>query len=101
MSPRALPVTVAAILMALFSLMNLPGPWWYAIPGAMEQTPMFVVYSGIVLAIVGLVAYHCYLGGEYSFQCLRVIHGAGHPAEGGYCSTDHRVCPCHRAGNAT
>ena len=56
MRSRPPALTVAAILMALFSLMNLPGPWWYAIPGAMEQTPMFVVYSGIVLAIVGLVA---------------------------------------------
>ena len=57
MSPRrALPVTVAAILMALFSLMNFPGPWWYLVPGAVEATPMIVIYSGIVLGIVGLVA---------------------------------------------
>ena len=53
---RPLPVTIAAILMALFSLMNFPGPWWYAIPGAVEETPMFVIYSGIVLGIVGIVA---------------------------------------------
>ena len=56
MSPRPQPVTVAAILLALFSLMNFPGPWWYAVPGAAELTPMFVLYSGIVLGIVGLVA---------------------------------------------
>jgi hypothetical protein len=56
MRSRPLPVTVAAILMALFSLMNFPGPWWYALPGAMEETPMFVVYTGIVLGIAGLVA---------------------------------------------
>jgi uncharacterized membrane protein (DUF2068 family) len=56
MSPRPLPVTVAAILLALFSLMNFPGPWWYLVPGAMEATPMFVIYSGIVLGIVGIVA---------------------------------------------
>jgi hypothetical protein len=56
MRSRPQAVTVAAILMALFSVMNLPGPWWYAIPGAMEQTPMFVLYSGIVLAVVGIVA---------------------------------------------
>jgi uncharacterized membrane protein (DUF2068 family) len=42
--------------MALFSLMNFPGPWWYAIPGAVEETPMFVVYTSIVLGIVGIVA---------------------------------------------
>jgi uncharacterized membrane protein (DUF2068 family) len=36
--------------------MNFPGPWWYLIPGAVEETPMFVIYSGIVLGIVGIVA---------------------------------------------
>ena len=56
MSTRPLTVTVAVILMALFSLMNFPGPWWYAVPGALEETPMFIIYSGIVLGIVGLVA---------------------------------------------
>jgi uncharacterized membrane protein (DUF2068 family) len=57
MSPRrSLPLTAAAVLMALFSLMNFPGPWWYLVPGAVEATPMFVIYSGIVLGIVGLVA---------------------------------------------
>jgi len=57
MSPRRpLPLTAAAVLMALFSLMNFPGPWWYLVPGAVEATPMFVIYSGIVLGIVGLVA---------------------------------------------
>ena len=56
MSSRPLPVTVAAILLALFSLMNFPGPWWYLVPEAVEVTPMFVIYSGIVLGVVGLVA---------------------------------------------
>src|SRR5215208_8494685 len=57
MSPRRpLPLTVAAVLMVLFSLMNFPGPWWYLVPGAVEATPMFVIYSSIVLGIVGLVA---------------------------------------------
>jgi uncharacterized membrane protein (DUF2068 family) len=56
MNSRSLLVSVAAILMALFSLMNFPGPWWYAIPGAVEETPMFVVYTSIVLGIVGIVA---------------------------------------------
>jgi uncharacterized membrane protein (DUF2068 family) len=55
-SRRPLPLTVAAILMALFSLMNFPGPWWYLVPGAVEATPMSVIYVGIVLGIVGLVA---------------------------------------------
>ncbi len=57
MHSRPLTVTVAAILMALFSLMNFPGPWWYLVPGAVEeQPPDFVLYSGIVLGIVGIVA---------------------------------------------
>src|SRR3954453_17105575 len=56
MSQRPLAVSVAAILLALFSLMNFPGPWWYVVPGAVEETPMFVIYSGIVLGIVGIVA---------------------------------------------
>ena len=56
MRTRPLPVTVAAILMVIFSLMNFPGPWWYLVPGAVEETPMFVIYSGIVLGIVGIVA---------------------------------------------
>jgi hypothetical protein len=56
MHTRPQTVTVAAILIALFSLMNFPGPWWYALPGAMEETPMFVIYTGIVLGIAGFVA---------------------------------------------
>jgi uncharacterized membrane protein (DUF2068 family) len=56
MHTRPQAVTAAAVLMALFSVMNFPGPWWYAVPGAMEQTPMFVIYSSIVLGIVGIVA---------------------------------------------
>ena len=55
MRPRPLPITFAAILMALFSLMNFPGPWWYVLPG-MEETPTFVIYVGVVLGIVGLIA---------------------------------------------
>ena len=56
MHTRPQTVTAAAILLALFSVMNFPGPWWYAVPGVAEVTPMFVLYSGIVLGIVGLVA---------------------------------------------
>jgi uncharacterized membrane protein (DUF2068 family) len=56
MHTRPQTVTAAAILMALFSVMNFPGPWWYVFPEAMEQTPTFIFYSGIVLGIVGIVA---------------------------------------------
>ena len=55
-SRRPLPVTAATILLTLFSLMNFPGPWWYLVPGAAEVTPMFIIYLGIVLGIVGIVA---------------------------------------------
>src|SRR5215211_5763265 len=56
MRTRPQTVTAAAILLALFSVMNFPGPWWYLVPGVAEVTPMFVIYSGIVLGIVGIVA---------------------------------------------
>jgi hypothetical protein len=49
-----MPVTVAAFLLALFSLMNFPGPWWYAFPGV-EEPPAFVLYSSIVLGVVGVI----------------------------------------------
>jgi len=56
MRSRPPTVSAAAVLLALFSLMNFPGPWWYVVPGAAEVTPLFVIYSGIVLGIVGIVA---------------------------------------------
>jgi uncharacterized membrane protein (DUF2068 family) len=37
-------------------LNNFPGPWWDAIPEAVEDTPMIVEYVSLVLGIVGLVA---------------------------------------------
>lgn len=52
MRSRPLPVTIAAILMALISLVGLPGP---LLPGS-EEVPAVVVYGGIVLGIAGLVA---------------------------------------------
>lgn len=52
MQARPLPVTVAAVLLALISLAGLPGP---LLPGS-EAVPAVVVYSGIVLGVVGLVA---------------------------------------------
>jgi hypothetical protein len=54
MSPRPLPVTVGAILLVLLSLMNFPFPWWFLFPGV-DEPPAFVVYSGIVVGLVGLV----------------------------------------------
>jgi membrane-bound ClpP family serine protease len=56
MRSRALPVTGAAILQVILNVVvNFPGPWWYMVPGA-EETPAFVIYVGIVLGVLGLVA---------------------------------------------
>ena len=52
MRSRPVPVTVAAILLALCSVLSLPGP---LLPGS-EGVPEVVLYSGIVLGIVGLIA---------------------------------------------
>lgn len=49
---RPTAVTVAAILMTLISLVGLPGP---LLPGS-EEVPAVVIYGGIVLGVVGLVA---------------------------------------------
>jgi hypothetical protein len=54
MRSRPLPVSVAAILLVLLSLFDLPFPWLLLFPGV-EGPPAFVIYSGIVLGIVGLV----------------------------------------------
>src|SRR4051812_45840998 len=52
MHSRPLPVSVAAILMTLISLVGLPGP---LLPGS-EEVPAVVIYGGIVLGVVGIVA---------------------------------------------
>ena len=51
MRTRPLPVTIAAILLVLFSLVNLLSP---LLP--MEGVPAFVVYLGVVLGVAGLLA---------------------------------------------
>ena len=51
MRARPLPVSVAAILMVLFSLTNLLTPF---LP--MEGVPAFVVYLGVALGVAGLLA---------------------------------------------
>ena len=51
MRARPLPVTVAAVLLALFSLLNLIFP---LLPT--EGVPVFVVFLGVVLGVVGLIA---------------------------------------------
>jgi hypothetical protein len=55
MSPRPLAVTIAAILLVLLSLFDFPWPYELLFPGA-EEAPAFLIYSGYVLGVVGLVA---------------------------------------------
>jgi hypothetical protein len=52
MSSRPLPVTIAAILLALLSLLNFPAP---LMPGS-EEVPAVVIYGGFVLGVAGLAA---------------------------------------------
>lgn len=52
MYSRPLPVTVAAIILALLSLLNFPA---LLMPGS-EEIPAVVIYGGFVLGILGLVA---------------------------------------------
>ncbi len=54
MSARPLAVTAAAILLVLLSLYNFPWPQELLFPGA-EEPPAFVIYSGYVVGVVGLI----------------------------------------------
>jgi hypothetical protein len=54
MRSRPQAVTVAAVLLVLLSLFNFSWPWLLLFPGA-EQPPAFVIYTGFLLGIVGLV----------------------------------------------
>jgi len=51
MRARPLPITIAAVLMALFGLVNLFSPLFPS-----EGIPAFVIYLGVVLGVVGLIA---------------------------------------------
>jgi hypothetical protein len=54
MYSRPQSVLVAAILLVLLSLFDFPWPWLLLFPGV-EQPPAFVLYTGLVLGVVGLV----------------------------------------------
>ena len=70
---RSLPVTVAAILLVLLSLFDFPWPWMLLFPGA-EEPPAFVIYSGYVLGIVGIVvAIGLWRLNEWSFWATIVV----------------------------
>ena len=55
MPSRPLPVIVAAILLVLLSLFDFPWPYELLFPGS-EEPPAFLIYSGYVVGIAGLVA---------------------------------------------
>jgi hypothetical protein len=70
---RPLPVTGAAILLVLLSLTDFPFPWWFLFPGA-EEPPAFVLYSGIVLGIVGfVVAVGLWMMKPWSFSATIIV----------------------------
>ncbi len=48
---RPLSVAIAAVLSALFSLLNLASPLFPS-----EGVPAFIIYLGVVLGVVGLIA---------------------------------------------
>ena len=54
MRPRPQHVTIAAILLVLLSLFDFPWPYELLFPGA-EEPPAFILYSGYVVGVVGLV----------------------------------------------
>jgi hypothetical protein len=54
MRTRPQTVTIAAILLVLLSLFDFPWPYEILFPGG-EEPPAFILYSGYVLGIVGLI----------------------------------------------
>ena len=74
MPSRPLPVTVAAILLGVLSLFNFPWLWMFLFPGLEEEPPAFILYSGIVLGIVGLVvAVGLWMMKRWSFWATIVV----------------------------
>jgi hypothetical protein len=51
---RPLSLSVAAILLVVLSLFDFPWPYELLFPGG-EEPPAFVIYSGYVVGILGLV----------------------------------------------
>jgi hypothetical protein len=73
MRSRPQAVTVAAVLLVLLSLFNFPWPWLLLFPGV-EQPPAFVIYTGFVLGVVGLVvAVGLWMVKEWSYRATIVV----------------------------
>jgi uncharacterized membrane protein (DUF2068 family) len=49
-------VTVAVVLLALFSVVNMVPPSLMAPPAEAAEVPAFVTYLGVILGVVGLAA---------------------------------------------
>ena len=49
-------VTVAVVLLALLSVVNMVPPSLMASPAEAAEVPAFVAYLGVILGVVGLVA---------------------------------------------
>ncbi len=74
MSARPLAVPVAAVLLVVLSLFDFPFPWLLLFPGVEEPPPAFVIYSGVVLGIVGIaVAVGLWLMKTWSFGATIVV----------------------------
>src|SRR5215213_5871285 len=66
-------VTIAAILLVLLSLFNFPWPWLVLFPWA-QPPPAFVIYTGFVLGIVGLVvAVRLWMMKAWSYRATIVV----------------------------
>jgi hypothetical protein len=74
MRSRPLSVSVAAILLVLLSLFDFPWPYEILFPGLEEEPPAFVIYSGYVLGIVGLlVAVGLWMVKKWSYWATIVV----------------------------
>ena len=54
MRSRLQAVTIAALLLVLLNLFNFPWSWLILFPWA-QPSPAFVIYTGFVLGVVGIV----------------------------------------------
>ena len=74
MSRRPLALSVAAVLLVLLSLFDFPWPYELLFPGLEEEPPAFVIYSGYVLGIVGLlVAVGLWMLQKWSYWATIVV----------------------------
>ena len=74
MRSRPQSLTIAAILLVLLSLFDFPWPYQVLFPMATETPPAFILYSGYVLGIVGLVvAVGLWMLKKWSFWATIVV----------------------------